>query len=138
LSSFASPGICRPRFPPLLFKGQTKPFFRVWEDEPVETTSACPDATSTAVGSPFCQMNGFALAYELATDNAADLAALLLSASATDYVSVSDSSADGVETATKLSSLSSYRQESSPPKLFFLEMPPQPIFSEAFFPITSL
>ncbi|GJW63812.1 hypothetical protein Tco_0115696 [Tanacetum coccineum] len=26
LSSFASPGICRPRFPPLLFKGQTKPF----------------------------------------------------------------------------------------------------------------
>jgi len=58
-------------------------------------------------------MNGFALAYELATDNAADLAALLLSASATDYVSVSDSSADGVETATKLSSLSSYRQESS-------------------------
>nr|YP_010833516.1 hypothetical protein QLP06_mgp097 [Jatropha curcas]WFG81142.1 hypothetical protein [Jatropha curcas] len=61
----------------------------------------------------------FALAYELATDNAADLAALLLSASATDYVSVEDSSADGVETATKLSSLSSSRQESSPPKLFF-------------------
>ncbi|KAL0383821.1 UNVERIFIED_CONTAM: hypothetical protein Slati_4586100 [Sesamum latifolium] len=26
LSSFASPGICRPRFPPLLFKGKTKPF----------------------------------------------------------------------------------------------------------------
>lgn len=35
------------------------------EDEPVETTSACPDATSTAVGSPFCQMNGFALGISL-------------------------------------------------------------------------